>query len=233
MSNNKTRVGKITKKIDYFLLNTLVICLILAISNLQNIQALGFLPHTYHDQLTGEDALTDSTPYDVNGTNLGIILKHNSKYYYIFGDTMGYGSYLGDNWRSNTMAYSTDTDPSDGIAFDGWILNPTTGYAKELISSAKIDFVEKTCIPTAAVSYDGNIYIYYMSVSHWGVVGGNWDCNNASIAMSTDNGQTFTKIDAISWSGGGNFVQFGVVQTTTTLTSVDYLYLLATPAVRE
>lgn len=182
--------------------------------------------------MTGENALTDSTPYDVNGTDLGIILKHNGKYYYIFGDTFGCGFYLGNNWRSNTMAYSTDTDPSNGIVIDGWILNPTTGYAKELISSAKIDFVEMTCIPTAAVSFDGNIYIYYMSVSHWGAVGGNWECNNASIAVSTDNGQTFVKMDTISWTGEGNFVQFGVAQTNSVLTSEDYLYLLATPAGR-
>lgn len=226
------RVGKITNKTNFLLSNVLVILLILTIPNFHFTQSLVFLPHTYHEQLTGEDALIDSTPYDVNGTDLGIIMKHNSKYYYIFGDTLGCGSYLGNNWRSNTIAFSTDTDPSDGIAINGWIVNPTTGYAKELISSAKIDFVEMTCIPTAAVSYDGNIYIYYMSVNHWALAGGYWDCNNASIAMSTDNGQTFTKIDAISWSGEGNFVQYGVAQTTNTFSSGDYIYLLATPAGR-
>ena len=226
------RVGNITNKMNKILLKLLVLCLFLSLTNLNTTQALGSLPHTYHEQLTGEDALTDSTPYDVNGTDLGIILKHNGKYHYIFGDTFGCGFYLGNNWRSNTIAYSTDTNPSNGITLDGWIANPLNGYAKELISSAKIDFVEMTCIPTAAISYNGNIYIYYMSVSHWGMVGGNWDCNNASIAMSTDNGQTFTKISTISWSGTGNFIQFGVAQTTTSLSTGDFLYLLATPAGR-
>jgi len=221
------------KKIKILFLHFIILfSLLFVIPELQDVQAPGFLPHSSHGQLTGEDATSDSTPYDVNGTDLGIIVKHAGKYNYIFGDTFGCGFYHGNNWRSNTIAYSTDTNPSDGITLDGWILNPTTGYAKELIPSAKIDFVEMTCIPTAAVSYDGNIYIYYMSVSHWGLIGGYWDCNNASIALSTDNGQTFTKIDAISWSGGGNFVQFGAAQTTNTLSSSDYLYLLATPAGR-
>ncbi|NHJ06066.1 MAG: DUF4185 domain-containing protein [Candidatus Heimdallarchaeota archaeon] len=71
-----------------------------------------------------------------------------------------------------------------------------------------------------------------MSVSHWGTVGGNWDCNNASIAVSTDDGQTFTKMDNISWSGDGHFVQFGAAQKLDTLTPEEYLYLLATPSGR-
>ncbi|NHJ05156.1 MAG: DUF4185 domain-containing protein, partial [Candidatus Heimdallarchaeota archaeon] len=161
------------KKIKILFLHFIILfSLLFVIPKLQDVQAPGFLPHNSHGQLTGEDATSDSTPYDVNSTDLGIIVKHAGKYNYIFGDTFGCGFYLGDNWRSNTIAFSTDTNPSNGITLDGWILNPTTGYAKELISSAKIDFVEMTCIPTAAVSYDGNIYIYYMSVSHWGTVGG-------------------------------------------------------------
>ncbi|NHK32188.1 MAG: DUF4185 domain-containing protein [Asgard group archaeon] len=202
------------------------------ILNVHFVQSPGFLTHDLHEQLTGEEAVSDSTLYDVNGTDLGIIVKHTGKYYYIFGDTFGCGYYLGTNWRSNTIAYSTDSDPSDGITLDGWILDPPTGYAKELISSAKIDYVEMTCIPTTAISLDGNIYIYYMSVSHWGFIGGNWDCNNASIAVSIDNGQTFTKMDNISWSGDSNFVQFGVAQKSDSLTPEEYIYLLATPSGR-
>lgn len=196
----------------------------------QNVNST-FLTHQEHGQLTGAAAVTDTTPFDVNGTDLGIILKHNGKYHYIFGDTFGCGLYMGNNWRSNTIAYSTDTDPSDGISLDGWIVEPGTGYAKELISSLKIDYVEMTCIPTAAVSYNGNIYIYYMSVRHWGIIGGVWQCNEASIAVSTDNGQTFTKMTNITWVGDGNFVQFGAAQSSA-IVIYTYLYLLATPAGR-
>lgn len=187
-----------------------------------------YLPHTLHSQLTGASALSDSTPYDVYGTDLGIILKHNSIYYYIFGDTLGSG---GLNWRSNTMAYSFDSDPSDGIVLNGWIASPIAVYAKELISSLKVDFVEKTCIPTAAVSHEGLMLIYYMSVRHWGSPGV-WECNNASIAVSTNNGQDFFKMANISWPGNSNFVQFGLVQDALNPIDDGYFYLLATPAGR-
>ena len=188
-----------------------------------------YLPHELHSQLTGAAALTDTTPYDVYGTDLGIILKHNGQYHYIFGETFSIGT---TNWRSNTIAYSTDADPSDGISLNGWILDPIAVKAKELISSLKLDYVEMTCIPTAALSYNDIIYIYYMSVSHWGLIGGVWQCNNASIAISTDNGQNFSKMTNVSWSGTSNFVQFGFVQNQASVLSDGYSYFLATPSGR-
>ena len=187
-----------------------------------------YLPHTFHSQLTGASALSDTTLYDVYGTDLGIILKHNGIYYYIFGDTLGSG---GLNWRSNTMAYSFDSDPSDGISLNGWITSPIAAYAKELISSLKVDFVEKTCIPTAAISHDGFMFIFYMSVRHWGSPGV-WECNNASIAVSTNNGQDFFKMANITWPGDSNFVQFALAQDSLNLVEDGYFYLLATPAGR-
>ncbi|MFW9909702.1 MAG: DUF4185 domain-containing protein [Candidatus Thorarchaeota archaeon] len=187
------------------------------------------LPHQLVAQLTGSEAISDSTVYDVGGTDLGIIVKHDGQYLFIFGDTFSSPSMTG-NWRSNTIAISEDTDPSDGISVDSWVLNPTSGYAKELISSLKVDNIEMTCIPTAAVSLFGNLYVYYMSVRHWSEIGGIWTCNNASIAVSTNNGQSFTKMTNISWAGNSNFVLFGVAQPTSMDSS--FLYLLSTPAGR-
>ena len=50
----------------------------------------------------------------------------DDKTYFVFGDTLGYrkpgltgGG--GDDWRSNVMAISNDSNPSDGITFDGFI----------------------------------------------------------------------------------------------------------------
>lgn len=189
------------------------------------------LPHNLISQLTGKNALSNSTAFDVNGTDLGIIIKHHGEYRYIFGDTFGFGDQKINNWRSNTMAFSFDNNPNDGIEIDGWILEPPTGYAKELISSLKINYKEKTCIPTAALSMDNKIYIYYMSVNHWGG-GGQWFCNNASIAVSLDDGQTFAKMNNISWPGDSKFIQFGLVQNSQLLSTEDYLYFLATPSGR-
>ncbi len=188
------------------------------------------LPHQQHGQLTGQDAISDSTPYGVGGTDLGIIVKHGTKFLYFFGDTFESASTMSGNWRSNTLAKSTDADPSDGISLDEWVLNPTTGLAKELISSLKVDYDEVTCIPTAAVSLNGILYVFYMSVIHWSTTGGIWTCNNASIAISTDDGQNFSKMTNISWAGDSNFVLFGAVQPYDE--SDEYLYLLSTPAGR-
>ncbi|MHA1929410.1 MAG: DUF4185 domain-containing protein [Candidatus Thorarchaeota archaeon] len=189
------------------------------------------LPHQLHDQLTGQDAISDTTEFDVGGTDLGIIVKHNAQYYYIFGDTFS-GSNMAGNWRSNTIALSDDTDPSNGIMLNNWIITPGTSSAKELISSLKVDNVEMTCIPTTAISYAGNLYIYYMSVKHWSTTGGMWECNNASIAVSTDDGQTFTKMSNISWAGDSNFILFGLVQDSQLTSDSEPLYFLSTPSGR-
>ncbi|MCK5240052.1 MAG: DUF4185 domain-containing protein, partial [Candidatus Thorarchaeota archaeon] len=83
---------------------------------------------------------------------------------------------------------------------------------------------------TAAVSFNGIIYVYYMSVRHWSSTGGIWTCNNASIAVSDDDGQTFSKMTNVSWNGESNFILFGTVQPFSE--SDDYLYLLSTPSGR-
>ncbi|MHA2425575.1 MAG: DUF4185 domain-containing protein [Candidatus Thorarchaeota archaeon] len=188
------------------------------------------LPHQMHGQLTGEDATVDSTTWGVGGTDLGIIVKHGVNYYYFFGDTFSSTTSMTGNWRSNTIAISTDTSPIDGISLDEWIVNPTTGLAKELISSLKVDNVEMTCIPTTAVSIEGFLYVFYMSVRHWSSTGGVWTCNNASIAVSLDDGQTFSKINNISWDGSSNFILFSVVQPYQI--TDEYLYFLSTPSGR-
>jgi len=182
-------------------------------------------------QLTGKDAVNDTTLADVNGTDLGIMVYRGGKMYFVFGDTFGVGGLGGINWRSNTMAYTVDTNPANGVPLTGWISNTSDGHAKELISSLKQDNVEKTCIPTAVFDRGDCLYVYYMSVNHWGT-GGTWTCNNASIAYSLDD-TTFTKAGNVSWPGNSNFIEFGVVQSAPDALIVDqYLYLLATASGR-
>lgn len=213
------------------------ICFLIMIIVLIGFWWLGFgpepnsnLPHEMHAQLTGQDATIDSTTFGVGGTDLGIIVKHGSEFLFFFGDTFSSVDSMTGNWRSNTIAISTDNDPSNGISLDNWIVNPTTGLAKELISSLKVDNVEMTCIPTTAVSINGILYVYYMSVRHWSITGGMWTCNNASIAVSLDDGQNFSKMTNISWGGDSNFILFSIAQPYDE--SDEYLYFLSTPAGR-
>lgn len=190
------------------------------------------LPHALICQLTGKDAVNDTTVADVNGTDVGIMVYRGGRMYFVFGDTFGGHGPWPLDWRSNTMAYTVDTDPSNGVPLTGWIANASTGYAVELVSSRKQDNVEITCIPTAVYDSGTCLYLYYMSVKHWSDTGGMWTCNNASIAYSLD-GRTFTKAANVSWPGDSNFIEFGVVHGASDAPIVDqYVYLLATASGR-
>ncbi|WP_364142845.1 DUF4185 domain-containing protein [Paenibacillus sp. LPE1-1-1.1] len=161
-------------------------------------------------QLTGKDSINGTDQYAVFGTDLGSMIQADDKNYFVFGDTFGERSdgstgAGGSYWRSNTMAYSTDKDPSDGITFDGMITDEI-GLAKELLPSKKIDFDEMTKIPTHGVYANGSLYLYYMSVNHWGDPG-QWDANYGSVAKSTDDGQNWTLMDGLKWPGDSDFIQ--------------------------
>ena len=155
-------------------------------------------------QLTGSTSINSTDRFHISGTDLGSMFEYNGKLYFLFGDTF-YPTFE-NGWRSNTMAYTTDFNAADGITFDGWITD-TSGYAKELIPSRKIDNTEMTVIPTYGIAVNNRIYLYFMSVNHWGDPG-QWNCNYSSIAYSEDSGQTFTKATAtILWNSTSNFIQ--------------------------
>ncbi|MGG4094216.1 DUF4185 domain-containing protein [Paenibacillus lautus] len=161
-------------------------------------------------QLTGERSPNRTDRYAVYGTDLGSMMNDGERTYFVFGDTFGErapdqigggGSY----WRSNTMAYTTDMEPADGITFENMVTDEF-GTAKELLPSVKIDYEEMTKIPTHGIAAGGALYVYYMSVNHWGDPG-KWDANYSSVAKSVDNGETWELQDQLRWPGDSNFIQ--------------------------
>jgi len=66
--------------------------------------------------VTGGNSTNKTTEYDVGGTDLGIMFSHSNKVFLVFGDTFSSIDSKA-NWRSNTMAFSTDFDASDNIKF--------------------------------------------------------------------------------------------------------------------
>jgi hypothetical protein len=164
-------------------------------------------------QLTGPDSPNKTARFEVAGQDLGSMFEADGKTWFVFGDTFGrrdpgFTGGGGDEWRSNTLAYSNDTDPSDGITLDGYIVDEQ-GWAKELLPSEKVDGSEMTVIPTYGFAANGAMYLAYMSVRHWGNPG-EWETNDSGLAKSTDHGQTWTKLAAPRWSGDSNFVQVSV-----------------------
>lgn len=134
--------------------------------------------------------------YQITGTDLGIVWdKGGGQYFVLFGDTNGHGP---NDWRSNTLAISSDSNLADGLAFDTMIQD-TPGHAKEILPSKKIDFDEITVIPTAGVTVGNRHYIHYMSVYHWGDPGA-WQTNYSGIAYSDNNGATWTKHPTARWN---------------------------------
>lgn len=166
-------------------------------------------------QLTGPDSMNRTDRFEVAGQDLGSMFDADGKTWFVFGDTFGRREAGltgggGTEWRSNTLAWTTDTDPRHGIAFDGYVVD-NTNWATELISSKKLDGVEMTTIPTHGFAANNALYLAYMSVRRWGDPG-RWDANYAGFAKSTDDGQTWTKLQAPRWQGDGNFVQVSVAE---------------------
>jgi hypothetical protein len=166
-------------------------------------------------QLTGPDSPNKTLRFDVGGQDLGSMFQAGGKTWFVFGDTFGsrpagMTGGGGADWRSNTIAYSTDTDPSDGITLDGYVTDDV-GWAKELITAKQVDNVEMTVIPTYGFAANGAMYLAYMSVRHWGDPG-EWTANYSGFAKSTDDGRTWTKLAAPRWPGDSRFVQVSVAQ---------------------
>jgi hypothetical protein len=171
-------------------------------------------------QLTGHDSINKTAKYEIAGQDLGSMFRADGKTWFVFGDTFGQRDAGvtgggGTEWRSNALAYTSDTDPADGIRFDGYIADDI-GWAKELIDSKKVDGHEMTVIPTYGFAANGAMYLAYMSVKHWGDPG-EWQTNYSGFAKSTDHGQTWAKLDAPRWPGTSNFIQVSVTSLDGTL----------------
>lgn len=153
--------------------------------------------------LTGAESLNATQArYQVKGTDLGILWSdERGQILAAFGDTFGSGwagpgSEVSDpaasDWRSNTLARSSDHDAADGMSFTDFVTD-RAGHAKELLPSLKRDGVEISKIPTGGVNVGGRNYLAYMSVRHFGDPG-QWITNYGGVAYSDDGGQTWVDV---------------------------------------
>ncbi|MBV8541012.1 MAG: DUF4185 domain-containing protein [Pseudonocardiales bacterium] len=153
--------------------------------------------------LTGAQSINATEArYQVKGTDLGIMwTDERGRILAAFGDTFGlgwagHGSEVGDpaasDWRSNTLARSSDHNPAGGMSFTDFV-SDRAGHAKELLPSLKQDGVEVSKIPTGGVNVGGRNYLAYMSVRHFGRPG-QWITNYSGVAYSDDGGQTWVDV---------------------------------------
>ncbi|HKR49764.1 MAG TPA: DUF4185 domain-containing protein [Pseudonocardiaceae bacterium] len=150
--------------------------------------------------ITGAESINATEArYKIKGTDLGIMwTNEQGRILAAFGDTFGAG-WAGTNsgfanpdkidWRSNTLARTTDRNPADGMSFNNFVTD-RPGHAKELLPSLKRDGVEMTTIPTGGVNIDGRNFLAYMSVRKF-TQPGRWITNHSGVAYSDDDGQTW------------------------------------------
>lgn len=160
--------------------------------------------------LTGPEskARTDQR-WNVYATDLGHPVLHEGELHLVFGDTWGRTGPEGSDWRSSTMARVASTDPRDGLVITDMVTGPD-GEATELLSSKKVDGVEKTVIPTHAISVEDRLVLHYMSVRRW-LTPGRWEVGHAGFAVSTDDGATWSVPAGSRTSVSGGFAQVAMV----------------------
>lgn len=206
----------------------------------------GLIPYNLQRlaRVTGKSGAQENLPnpnktdqlYDVGGTDLGIMWEMGSgSIGLFFGDTFGKdfspsanGGPNGGNWRSNVLAFSSDTDLNDGLTFSGMAMKAeNTLVAREIIYSPHVTngSGSHTTIPTAAIHANGADYVHYMDIKRWGEAG-RWETNFSELYTSTDNGLTWAACPQVRFAASSNFAQAAYAKND------GYVYMMGTPAGR-
>jgi Domain of unknown function (DUF4185) len=160
-------------------------------------------PTSLVDFVTGPNSPNKTLErFGISGTDLGIPWDNGDpgghQVLMAFGDTFGYCSVHGQQWRYNVLFRSQDRDLNQGIhVADGVPNNPYSGspvwapgLSKQVVNSIHKASHETGIIPTSAISLGRTQYMNFMSIRNWGR-DGEWSTNYSGIARSVDNGQSW------------------------------------------
>jgi hypothetical protein len=151
-------------------------------------------------------ASSSYTRFGISGADLGILWDNGysgkqRQVLIAFGDTFGNCNVTDQEWRKNTLFRSGDQDlaggmdvpdPVPGNQFAGSPVNADRpDFSRQVIESLRLAGTEVTVIPTAGISVGTRQYVNFMSVSRWGAPG-QWSTNFSAVAVSDDNGETWT-----------------------------------------
>jgi hypothetical protein len=153
--------------------------------------------------VTGPESPNDTIRrFAITGTDLGIMWDNgdpvNNQVLMAFGDTNGYCSVPGKQWRYNTLFRTQDRalaktiSVPNGVVSNRYSGSPVwaPGLSKQIINSIKVAPTETGIIPTAGISVGRTQYVNYMSIRQWDNPG-SWTTNYSAIAMSPDNGENW------------------------------------------
>lgn len=159
------------------------------------------------DWITGPNT-NSYNRFRISGADLGIMWDNGrsgaaKQVLIAFGDTFGDCSVTDQEWRKNTLFRSADGTLADGMTvpdpqFDDIYAGspvardrPKPDFSRQVIASLNLPVTEVTVIPTAGISVGTTQYVNFMSVSKWGAPG-QWSTNFSAVAVSNDNGETWT-----------------------------------------
>ncbi len=151
--------------------------------------------------LTGPDSPSRMQAPDICGTHLGTMAESGGRIVMAFGDTFGWRgdacARFGPNWRSNVIAFSTDSDPSDGVVIDDWLTGGDGRAVAATEGAHEPAFAgEQTRIPTAMVVVGDQLFLHYMSDHGFAKMGGAWLCNGSYFLSSGDGGRNWSPAPA-------------------------------------
>jgi len=151
--------------------------------------------------VTGPDSPNKTIEkFAITGTDLGIMWDNGNpgahQVLIAFGDTYGYCSVNGQQWRYNTLMRSQDGSLANTISVPNGSVGSqysgsplwAAGLSKQIINSTKWAPDETGIIPTAGIAAGGAQYINFMSIRSWDANGA-WTTNFSAIAVSPDNGE--------------------------------------------
>jgi hypothetical protein len=151
--------------------------------------------------VTGPDSPNKTIEkFAITGTDLGIMWDNGDpgahQVLMAFGDTYGYCSVHGQQWRYNTLMRSQDGSLANTISVPNGSVGSqysgsplwAAGLSKQIINSTKWAPDETGIIPTAGIAAGGAQYINFMSIRSWDANGA-WTTNFSAIAVSPDNGE--------------------------------------------
>lgn len=153
--------------------------------------------------VTGPDSPNNTIQrFAITGTDLGIMWDNgdpaNNQVLMAFGDTNGYCSVPGKQWRYNVLFRTNDRALSktisvpNGVARNKYSGSPiwAPGISKQIVNSIKFAPTETGIIPTSGISVGGKQYLSFMSIRNWDSPG-SWSTNFSAIAVSPDNGENW------------------------------------------
>ncbi|MDD4867345.1 MAG: DUF4185 domain-containing protein, partial [Mycobacterium sp.] len=137
-------------------------------------------PTSLVDFVTGPNSPNKTLErFSISGTDLGIPWDNgdpvNHQVLMAFGDTFGYCSVRGQQWRYNALFRSADHDLAqgihiaDGVPNDKYSGSPVWAphLSKQVVNTIHRAPHETGIIPTAAISIGRTQYINYMSIRQW------------------------------------------------------------------